>query len=184
MAENSSEQKEREVTFDGMNTGENEKKFNRFQYIENGTYTVDTNKLKYDKNGLLTIKFTNESSVTWVYIASFDGVAYTTKYKSEYENAEFSLSKVVAHILKGSALKNANKIVRKAPSWEQAVRDLRAEFGTTFKVKVTQIAIGTEDPEEGADVAVTRLWNKKDDSGKKYYTIKGVKHLYSMEVPK
>lgn len=183
MAENNAKTRRR-VAFDQMNSGDAEKKFHRFQYIENGTYTVDTNELEYDENDLLTIKFSNESSVVWVYISSFDGVAYTTKYKSEYENAEFSLSKVVAHTLKGSALKNANKVVRKAPSWEQAVRDLRAEFGVTFKVKVTQIAIGAEDPEEGAEVAVTRLWDKKDDSGKKYYTIKGVKHLYSMEAPK
>lgn len=182
MAENS-EKSRRRVTFDTMNTGENEKKFRRFTYLEKGEYIVNTDVLEYDENELLTIEFSNESAKIMVYISSFDGVAYTTPYKSEYENSQFHLSKVTAHTLKGAALKNANAVVRKASSWEQAVRDLRTAYGKTFKVKVTPVKIGTETPEDGADVAVSRIWqdNGVNVSEKKLYEIKGVKHLYSIE---
>lgn len=181
MAENNAKTRRR-VAFDQMNSGENEKKFRRFSYLEKGEYTVNTNILEYDENELLTIEFSNATSKIMVYISSFDGVAYTTPYKEEYEN-QFHLSRVTAHTLKGAALKNANAIVRKAPSWEQAVRDLRAAFGVTFKVKVTPIKVGTETPNVGDDVAVSRIWEKDGVkiADQKLYEIKGVKHLYSIE---
>ena len=182
MAENDSKTRRR-VAFDQMNSGENEKKFHRFSYIEKGEYIVNTDMLEYDENELLTVEFSNETSKIFVYISSFDGVAYTTPYKSEYENNQFHLTKVTAHTLKGAALKNANAIVRKSPSWEQAVRDLRAAFGATFKVKVTPIKVGTETPNVGDDVAVSRIWEKDGVkiADQKLYEIKGVKHLYSIE---
>lgn len=182
MAENATKERRR-VAFNEMNTGNSEKKFRRFSYLEKGEYTVNTDSLEYDENDLLTIEFSNESARVMVYVSSFDGVAYTTPFKAEYENSQFHLSKVTAHTLKGAALKNANAVVRKAPTWEQAVRDLRATFGVTFKVKVTPVKIGSETPEVGADVAVTRVWedNGVDISEKKIYEIKGIKHLYSIE---
>lgn len=183
MAENATKERRR-VAFNDLNTGNSEKKFRRFSYLEKGEYTVNTDILEYDENDLLTIEFSNESSKVMVYISSFDGVAYTTPFKAEYENKSFHLSKVTAHTLKGAALKNANAVVRKAPTWEQAVRDLRSAYGVTFKVKVTPVKIGTEAPEDGTDVAVTRIWaNAKgeDISTEKLYEVKGVKHLYSIE---
>ena len=182
MAENNAKTRRR-VAFDQMNSGENEKKFRRFSYLEKGEYTVNTNILEYDENELLTIEFSNATSKIMVYISSFDGVAYTTPYKSEYENTQFHLSKVTAHTLKGAVLKNANAVVRKAQSWEQAVRDLRAAFGVTFKVKVTPVKVGTETPNVGDDVAVSRIWEKDgaNIADQKLYEIKGVKHLYSIE---
>ena len=166
-----------------MNSGENEKKFRRFSYLEKGEYTVNTNILEYDENELLTIEFSNATSKIMVYISSFDGVAYTTPYKVEYDNTQFHLAKVTAHTLKGVSLKNANAVVRKAPSWEQAVRDLRTAFGATFKVKVTPVKVGTETPNVGDDVAVSRIWEKNgvNIADQKLYEIKGVKHLYSIE---
>lgn len=182
MAENSAKERRR-VAFDQMNSGNSEKKFRRFSYLEKGEYTVNTDILEYDENDLLTVEFSNESAKVMVYISSFDGVAYTTPFKTEYENTSFHLSKVTAHTLKGAALKNANAVVRKAPTWEQAVRDLRAAFGVTFKVKVSPVKIGTETPNIGDDVAVSRIWedNGKDVSDQKLYEVKGVKHLYSIE---
>lgn len=182
MAENNAKTRRR-VAFNEMNTGTNEKKFRRFSYLEKGEYTVNTDSLEYDENDLLTIEFSNESSKVMVYISSFDGVAYTTPYKTEYENSQFNLSKVTAHTLKGATLKNVNAIVRKANSWEQAVRDLRAAFGVTFKVKVTPVKVGTETPNAGDDVAVSRIWerNGTNIADQKLYEIKGVKHLYSIE---
>lgn len=182
MAENA-EKSRRRVAFDQMNSGNAEKKFRRFSYLEKGEYVVNTNVLEYDENELLTIEFSNESSKVMVYISSFDGVAYTTSYKSEYENSQFHLSKVTAHTLKGAALKNANAIVRKASSWEQAVRDLRTAFGVTFKVKVTPVKVGSEAPNVGDDVAVSRIWAKDgvNIADQKLYELKGVKHLYSIE---
>lgn len=182
MAETTAKERRR-VAFDQMNSGNSEKKFRRFSYLEKGEYIVNTDVLEYDENDLLTIEFSNESSKVMVYISSFDGVAYTTPFKTEYENTSFHLSKVTAHTLKGAALKNANAVVRKAPTWEQAVRDLRAAFGVTFKVKVSPVKIGTETPNIGDDVAVSRIWedNGVDVSEKKLYEIKGVKHLYSIE---
>lgn len=182
MAENNAKTRRR-VAFSEMNTGENEKSFRRFSYLEKGEYIVNTDVLEYDENDLLTVEFSNEISKIMVYISSFDGVAYTTPYKSEYENTQFHLSKVTAHTLKGAVLKNANAVVRKAQSWEQAVRDLRATFGVTFKVKVTPVKVGTETPNVGDDVAVSRLWAKNgiNIADQKLYEIKGVKHLYSIE---
>lgn len=182
MAENNAKVRRR-VAFSEMNTGENEKSFRRFTYLEKGEYTVNTDILEYDENDLLTVEFSNATSKIMVYISSFDGVAYTTPYKSEYENSQFHLSKVTAHILKGAVLKNANAVVRKSPSWEQAVRDLRATFGVTFKVKVTPVKVGTETPNVGDDVAISRIWEKNGENiaDQKLYEIKGVKHLYSIE---
>ena len=182
MAENNAKTRRR-VAFDQMNSGENEKKFRRFSYLEKGEYTVNTNILEYDENELLTIEFSNATSKIMVYISSFDGVAYTTPYKVEYDNTQFHLAKVTAHTLKGVSLKNANAVVRKAPSWEQAVRDLRTAFGATFKVKVTPVKVGTETPNVGDDVAVSRIWEKNgvNIADQKLYEIKGVKHLYSIE---
>ena len=182
MAENNAKTRRR-VAFSEMNTGENEKSFRRFTYLEKGEYTVNTDVLEYDENELLTVEFSNETSKIMVYISSFDGVAYTTPYKSEYENSQFHLSKVTAHILKGAVLKNANSVVRKSPSWEQAVRDLRTTFGVTFKVKVTPVKVGTETPNVGDDVAVSRIWEKNgvNIADQKLYEVKGVKHLYSIE---
>lgn len=182
MAENNAKARRR-VAFDQMNSGENEKRFRRFSYLEKGEYTVNTNVLEYDENELLTVEFSNATSKIMVYISSFDGVAYTTPYKSEYENAQFHLSKVTAHTLKGATLKNANAVVRKANSWEQAVRDLRAAFGVTFKVKVTPVKVGTETPNVGDDVAVSRIWARDgvNIADQKLYEVKGVKHLYSIE---
>lgn len=182
MAETTAKERRR-VAFNEMNTGNSEKKFRRFSYLEKGEYTVNTDSLEYDENDLLTIEFSNEISKVMVYISSFDGVAYTTPYKAEYENTRFHLSKVSAHTLKGAALKNANAIVRKANSWEQAVRDLRTAFGATFKVKVTPVKVGTETPNVGDDVAISRIWesNGTNISDQKLYEIKGVKHLYSIE---
>lgn len=182
MAENNAKTRRR-VAFDQMNSGENEKKFRRFSYLEKGEYTVNTNILEYDENELLTVEFSNETSRIMVYISSFDGVAYTTPYKNEYENSQFYLPKVTAHTLKGASLKNANAVVRKASSWEQAVRDLRTSFGVTFKVKVTPVKVGTETPNVGDDVAVSRIWEKGgvNIADQKLYEIKGVKHLYSIE---
>lgn len=182
MAENNAKTRRR-VAFSEMNTGENEKKFRRFTYLEKGEYTVNTDILEYDENSLLTVEFSNATSKIMVYISSFDGVAYTTPYKTEYENTQFNLTKVTAHTLKGAVLKNANAVVRKAPSWEQAVRDLRTSFGVTFKVKVTPVKVGSETPNVGDDVAVSRIWEKNGENiaDQKLYEIKGVKHLYSIE---
>lgn len=181
MAENAKTR--RRVAFNQINSGENEKKFRRFSYLEKGVYTVNTDLLEYDENELLTVAFENATSNIFVYISSFDGVAYTTPYKDKYEEEnQFNLSKVTAHTLKGAALKDVNAIVRKAQSWEQAVRDLRAAFGVTFKVKVTPIKVGTETPSVGEDVAVSRIWEKDGVKiAEKLYELKGVKYLYSME---
>lgn len=183
MAETTAKERRR-VAFTDLNTGNSEKKFRRFSYLEKGEYTVNTDILEYDENDLLTVEFSNETSKIMVYISSFDGVAYTAPFKGEYENKSFHLSKVAAHTLKGSSLKNANAIVRKSPTWEQAVRDLRAAYGVKFKVKVTPVKVGTETPNEGEDVAVTRIWTNakgEDISTEKLYEVKGVKHLYSIE---
>lgn len=110
-----------------------------------------------------------------LYLSSFDGVAFVAPYKSIKDNTY--KGKVKAVRLADEQIGDANSAYRGCTTQVEFIHLLleHTENGVC-NINVKIVDIGTDTPKATDTVAVERDW----DSDSKVYTLKGVKHLYSI----
>lgn len=138
---------------------------------------------KADSNGKLHYYFSVKCSdpsgnVFRLYLSSFDAVAFTAPYGVVKDNKHYE-GKVKAVRLTDAQVGSANVAYRACTTQAEMLQillDHTKNGKCHLQVKV--VSIGTESPNsDKTQVAVERDWDSNDS---KVYTLKGVKHLYSI----
>lgn len=137
---------------------------------------------KADSNGKLhyyfSVKCQDPSGNTFrLYLSSLDAVAFTAPYGMVKEEKHYS-GKVKAVRLTDSQMGTANMAYRQCTTQAEMLKILleHTKKGKCH-INVKVINIGAENPSsDKTQVAVERDWAKDE----KVYTLKGVKHLYSI----
>ena len=112
-----------------------------------------------------------------LYLSSFDGVAFTVPFKAIKDNNTYS-GKVKAVRLTDEQIGDANTAYRGCSTQVEFIRLLLEHTDNgVCNINVKIIDVGTETPKSTDVVAVERDWDNKNS---KVYTLKGVKHLYSI----
>ena len=165
----------------------------RVCYLENGTNSIildekvndclqchttgkvneQTGKMHY----YYSVKCTAPSGNTFrLYLSSFDGVALVAPFKLLKDNKYNG--KVKAIRLSDEQVGDANTAYRGCSTQVEFIRLLLEHTDNgVCKINVKIIDVGTENPKVADMVAVERDWDNTDS---KTYTLKGVKHLYSI----
>lgn len=137
---------------------------------------------KADKNGKLHYYFSVKcqdpsGNVFRLYLSSFDSVAFTAPYGMVKEDKRYS-GKVKAVRLTDAQLGTANSAYRACTTQAEMLKEmLNHTKNGKCRLSVKVINIGAENPgSDKTQVAVERDWTKDE----KVYTLKGVKHLYSI----
>ena len=138
-----------------------------------GKESESTGKIRY----YYSVKCTAPSgNVFRLYLSSFDGVAFTAPFKSLKDGVY--KGKVKAVRLTDEQIGDANTAYRGCSTQVEFIRLLLEHTDNgTCNINVKIIDVGTETPKSTDTVAVERDWDNKDS---KVYTLKGVKHLYSI----
>lgn len=138
-----------------------------------GKANEQTGKIRY----YYSVKCIAPSGNTFrLYISSFDGVVFVAPFKLLKDNKYNG--KVKAIRLTDEQVGDANLAYRSCTTQVEFIRLLlehTKDGACNINVKV--INVGTETPKATDVVAVERDWDNKDS---KVYTLKGVKHLYSI----
>lgn len=137
---------------------------------------------KADNNGKLHYYFSVKcqdpsGNVFRLYLSSFDAVAFTAPYGVVKEDKRYN-GKVKAVRLTDSQMGTANMAYRQCTTQAEMLKILleHTKKGKCH-INVKVINIGAENPgSDKTQVAVERDWTKDE----KVYTLKGVKHLYSI----
>ena len=165
----------------------------RVCYLENGVNTIvldenvedslqchtsgkaneQTGKVRY----YYSVKCTAPSgNVFRLYLSSFDGVAFMAPFKAIKDN--IYKGKVKAVRLTDDQVGDANLAYRSVTKQVEFIRLLLEHTDNGIcNIDVKIIDVGSETPKANDVVAVERDWGSKDS---KVYTLKGVKHLYSI----
>lgn len=164
----------------------------RVCYLENGINTImldenvkdslqchttgkanDNGKIRY----YYSVKCQAPSGNTFrLYLSSFDGVAFVAPYKL-LKDGKYT-GKVKAIRLTDEEVGDANTAYRNCTTQVEFIRLLLEHTDNgVCKLDVKIIDIGKETPKVNDVVAVERDWDNTDS---KVYTLKGVKHLYSI----
>lgn len=137
---------------------------------------------KTDNNGKLhyyfSVKCVDPSgNVFRLYLSSFDAVAFTAPYGTVKEEKRYA-GKVKAVRLSEAQMGTANSAYRACTTQAEMLKILLEHTkGGKCRLSVKVINIGAENPNsDKTQVAVERDWTKDE----KVYTLKGVKHLYSI----
>ncbi len=137
---------------------------------------------KTDSNGKLHYYFSVKcidpsGNVFRLYLSSFDAVAFTAPYGAVKENKHYT-GKVKAVRLTDSQLGTANTAYRACTTQAEMLKILLNHTKNgKCRLLVKVINIGAESPNsDKTQVAVERDWSKDQ----KEFTLKGVKHLYSI----
>ena len=137
---------------------------------------------KADNNGKLHYYFSVKCSdpsgnVFRLYLSSFDSVAFTAPYGVVKEDKRYS-GKVKAVRLTDAQVGDANAAYRACTTQAEMLQILLKHTKKgKCRLMVKVINIGAENPtSDKTQVAVERDWTKDE----KVYTLKGVKHLYSI----
>ena len=111
-----------------------------------------------------------------LYLSSFDGVAFVAPYKL-LKDGKYN-GKVKAIRLTDDQVGDANLAYRGVTTQVEFIRLLLEHTDNGIcKIDVKIIGVGSENPKANGVVAVERDWDSNDS---KVYTLKGVKHLYSI----
>ena len=165
----------------------------RVCYLENGVNTIvldekvadslqchttgkaneTTGKLRY----YYSVKCIAPSGNTFrLYLSSFDGVAFVAPFKLLKDNKY--TGKVKAIRLTDDQTGDANLAYRGVSTQVEFIRLLLEHTDNGIcNIDVKIIDVGSETPKANDVVAVERDWENADS---KVYTLKGVKHLYSI----
>lgn len=137
---------------------------------------------KADSNGKLHYYFSVKcqdpsGNVFRLYLSSFDSVAFTAPYGMVKEDKRYS-GKVKAVRLTDAQMGTANTAYRACTTQAEMLREmLNHTKGGKCRLQVKVVNVGAENPNsDKTQVAVERDWSKDE----KVYTLKGVKHLYSI----
>lgn len=137
---------------------------------------------KADNNGKLhyyfSVKCQDPSGNTFrLFLSSFDAVAFTAPYGMVKEDKRYS-GKVKAVRLTDAQMGTANMAYRACTTQAEMLQILLNHTKNgKCRLSVKVINIGAENPSsDKTQVAVERDWSKDE----KVYTLKGVKHLYSI----
>ena len=138
---------------------------------------------KTDSNGKLhyyySVKCQDPSgNVFRLYLSSFDAVAFTAPYGVVKDNKHYE-GKVKAVRLTDAQVGTANTAYRACTTQAEMLKILLEHTKKgKCRLSVKVISIGAENPNsDKTQVAVERNWDNPDN---KEYTLKGVKHLYSI----
>lgn len=138
-----------------------------------GKVNEQTGKMRY----YYSVKCVAPSGNTFrLYLSSFDGVVFVAPFKLLKDNKYNG--KVKAIRLSDEQVGDANTAYRGCSTQVEFIHLLleHTENGVC-KIDVKIIDVGTENPKVADMVAVERDWDSTDS---KTYTLKGVKHLYSI----
>ena len=133
-----------------------------------------TGKIRY----YFSVKCLDPSGNTFrLYLSSFDGVAFTAPYGVMKDDKPYT-GKVKAVRLTDSQVGSANLTYRSCTTQGEMLQELLKHTKKgRCRLQVKVVNIGAENPSsEKTQVAVERDWSKDT----KEYTLKGVKHLYSI----
>lgn len=132
-----------------------------------------TGKIRY----YYSVKCTAPSGNTFrLFLSSFDGVAFVAPFKA-LKDGKYT-GKVKAIRLTDEEVGDANTAYRNCTTQVEFIRLLLEHTDNGIcKIDVKVIDVGKENPKVSDLVAVERDWENADT---KTYTLKGVKHLYSI----
>ena len=165
----------------------------RICYLENGVNTIILDENISDSLQCHTTGKANEQTgkvryyysvkcqapsgnVFRLYLSSFDGVAFIAPFKL-IKDGKYN-GKVKAIRLDDEQVGDANAAYRGCSTQVEFIKLLLEHTKDGIcKVNVNIIDVGTESPKATDVVAVERDWENADS---KTYTLKGVKHLYSI----
>ena len=160
----------------------------RICYLENGINTIvlnesDKESLQCHTTGTGKIRYyysvkgiAPSGNVFRLYLSSFDGVAFVAPFKL-IRDKKFN-GKVKPVRLDDEQAGDANIAYRRCTTQVEFLRLLLEHTSNGIcKIAVKIIDVGSENPKTADLVAVERDWENADS---KVYTLKGVKHLYSI----
>lgn len=138
-----------------------------------GKVNETTGKLRY----YYSIKCIAPSGNTFrLYLSSFDGVAFVAPFKAIKDNVY--KGKVKAIRLTDEQVGDTNTAYRGCTTQVEFIKLLLEHTNNgVCNIDVKIIDVGSESPKVNDLVAVERDWENADS---KVYTLKGVKHLYSI----
>ena len=175
------------------NTPEKAGEIFRVCYLENGINTLILNESDKESLQCHTTGKANEQTgkiryyysvkciapsgnVFRLYLSSFDGIAFTAPFKLLKDNKYNG--KVKAIRLSDEQVGDANTGYRGCSTQVEFIRLLLEHTDNgVCNIDVKIIDVGSESPKATDRVAVERDWDSTDS---KTYTLKGVKHLYSI----
>ena len=151
-----------------------EKDAESIQRHTSGKPSKTTGKIHY----YFSVKCVDPSGNTFrLFLSSFDGVAFTAPYGVMKDGKPYT-GKVKANRLSDAQVGSANLAYRSCATQGEMLKVLLEHTKKgKCRLKVKVVNIGAENPNsEKTQVAVERDWSKET----KEYTLKGVKHLYSI----
>ena len=175
------------------NTPEKAGEIFRVCYLENGINTLILNESDKESLQCHTTGKANEQTgkiryyysvkciapsgnVFRLYLSSFDGIAFTAPFKLLKDNKYNGRVKAIR--LSDEQVGDANTGYRGCSTQVEFIRLLLEHTDNgVCKIDVKIIDVGSESPKATDMVAVERDWDSTDS---KTYTLKGVKHLYSI----
>ena len=165
----------------------------RICYLENGTNSIVLDENVADSLQCHTTGKVNETTgkmryyysvkciapsgnVFRLYLSSFDGVAFVAPFKL-LKDGKYT-GKVKAVRLEDAQTGDANTAYRGCSTQVEFIKILLEHVKNgAVNINVKIVDIGTDTPKATDVVAVERDWDSEDS---KVYTLKGVKHLYSI----